>query len=75
MSEMIPNTTEEAATAPAGRLRLLPTAVTFADRAAALARVGLPVAMLAASIAAPALGASAGEATTMNTTCCPDRPM
>ncbi|MCN0178012.1 hypothetical protein [Salinispora arenicola] len=75
MSETTPGTPEEATDAPAGRLRLLPPAVSFAGRAAALARVGLPVALLTASIAAPALGADAGEATMMHTTCCPDRPL
>ena len=70
MSNQIPSSPEEFADEPAGRLRLLPS-VDFASRTAALARVALPVAMLAASLAAGAPGSGAEDVTVLNTTCCP----
>ena len=55
---------------PVGRLRLLP-AVTFGLRAAALSRVALPVAMVAASLVAGSPSAGAENFVPMDTTCCP----
>jgi hypothetical protein len=56
--------------APVGRLRLLPS-VTFGVRAAALARVALPVVMVAAGLVAGSPGAGAENLVTLDTTCCP----
>lgn len=65
-NETVTDTTD----APAGRLRLLPS-VTFGARAAALARVALPVAMVTAGLVAGGPAAAAESLVTMDTTCCP----
>jgi hypothetical protein len=70
-NQTVAGTTAEAGTeAPAGRLRLLPS-VTFGVRAAALARVALPVAMVTAGLVAGGPVAGAENLVTMDTTCCP----
>jgi len=56
--------------APVGRMRLLPTVV-FGVRAAALARVALPVAVLTAGMVAGGPAAGVENLVTMDTTCCP----
>lgn len=56
--------------APVGRLRLLPS-VTFGVRAAALARVALPVVMVTAGLVAGSPAAGAENLVTLDTTCCP----
>lgn len=72
-NETIVDTAAEAgADAPVGRLRLLPS-VTFGVRAAALARVTLPVAMVAAGLIAGGPAAGAETMVTMDTTCCPPK--
>jgi hypothetical protein len=53
-----------------GRMRLLPS-VTFGVRAAALARVALPLAMVTAGLVAGGPAAGAENLVTMDTTCCP----
>lgn len=53
-----------------GRLRLLPS-VTFGVRAAALAQIALPVAVVTAGIAAAVHGTGAENLVTMETSCCP----
>ncbi|MEV4313120.1 hypothetical protein [Actinocrispum sp. NPDC049592] len=65
MSNTIPNAPEQFD--PAGSMRLFPT-VSFATRAAALSMVGLPVAILAASVLA---GTPDAVADTLGSTCCP----
>ncbi|WP_198943078.1 hypothetical protein [Actinophytocola xanthii] len=70
MSHEIPGSPAEF-TEPVGPMRLLPS-VDFAGRTAALSRVALPVAMLAASLAAAAPGSGGEDVTLLNgTTCCP----
>jgi hypothetical protein len=56
-----------------GRLRLLPS-VNFGARAAALAQIALPVAVVTAGIAAAVNGAGAENLLTMETSCCPPSP-
>ncbi|TDV49922.1 hypothetical protein [Actinophytocola oryzae] len=70
MSGIQNETAEPGIDAPAGRMRLLPS-VTFGVRAAALARVALPVAMVTASLVAGGPAAGAESYFTMDTTCCP----
>lgn len=62
--------TEAETDAPVGRLRLLPS-VTFGVRAAALARVALPVAMVTAGLVAGSPAAGAEHLVILDTTCCP----
>ncbi|MFV2099243.1 hypothetical protein ACFHW1_27850 [Micromonospora sp. LOL_014] len=61
------STTEHAV----GHMRLLPS-VTFGVRAAVLAQIALPVAVVTAGIVAGAQGTGAENLVTMETTCCPD---
>ncbi len=58
---------------PVGAMRLLPS-ISFGVRAAALSRVALPVAMIAAAVVAgdPATGQQ--NLVTMDTSCCPPDP-
>jgi hypothetical protein len=70
---LTPNTPDVDATTtdqPIGRLRLLPV-LTFGVRAAALARIALPVAMVTAGMAAGGHLMGAENLVTMDTTCCP----
>jgi len=67
----IPSSPADFTDEPAGRMRLLPS-VAFAGRAAALTRVALPVAMLAASLASGTTGTGAEDVSLFGTTCCPD---
>ena len=63
--------TTAATTAPVGRMRLLPS-VSFGTRAAALARVALPVALVTAGmVGGGQASAGAENLVTMDTTCCP----
>lgn len=56
--------------APVGKLRLLPS-VTFGVRAAALSGIALPIAVLAAGVAAGPMALADSGAMVMGTTCCP----
>ncbi|GGN45987.1 hypothetical protein FHR83_008440 [Actinoplanes campanulatus] len=57
-----------------GRMRLLPS-VNFGVRAAALAQIALPVAVVTAGIAAAVQGAGAENLVILETSCCPPSPL
>ncbi|GID32392.1 hypothetical protein [Paractinoplanes brasiliensis] len=56
-----------------GRLRLLPS-VSFGTRAAALAQIALPVAVVTAGITAAVHGMGAENLVAIETSCCPPSP-